>query len=639
MRRKKAWRSRPVALATVALVLASLVGLWYWHDHRPAAQAKRLVAMLRCQPPGFVEKWMVKLKLAQPKPQLEHFEIEAQILALGPDALPAVASLLKEGDADLAITGMELLRRLADRRATGPLLEAMDRAHGDGGPNEINDFAAVCLGHLGDPQAIEPVLAYARKRPSRRLGAAMGGFHDARTIEAMLHAAHIPQENQYTLDLSENKAVLALVEVGKAGVDALLQLLDDEDPSIVHNAVIALRDAGDARAVGALLRLLYAERDYSGFLGRPDVQKNYVDSKHHGRSPISAREVRHVAIGALGLFDDPQALEFCELLLRPPTRWMEGPEAEELDSCRCKAIECLAARGDPHGAILRWAVAWGPPDDQNRFSRFSTLDAICLMGDRRDAPFFQSLVDSLDAEGEGDWLSMSAPVVLGAIGDERSIDCLACLLKKKPDQVAITLAMIGKPQAIELLESMAQDDKVSLDGRAWAATALVCLNSEKWMPLVKSRPPVKRNDFTVNWLPWLRFAGGGGTAITDEWPAPGTMTLADALRDVRSSGPGMEEYRRAARWLVEHGRVEEVAALLTPDLQVGMWVEGERLTLDLRETLYIAMADFGDARFLPTLWQAYRRACTEEHVPDSLRSAIITLRLRLRQTSSAPTSR
>jgi hypothetical protein len=127
MRGKRRLKTWWVALATVGLVLASVVGLLYWHEHRPATKAKRLVALFSNRPPGSMETWMVRLKLAQPKPQLQPKEIEDQIVALGPDAFPAVASLLEEGDLDLATTGIRLLGRMRDPRAVEPLVAALDR--------------------------------------------------------------------------------------------------------------------------------------------------------------------------------------------------------------------------------------------------------------------------------------------------------------------------------------------------------------------------------------------------------------------------------------------------------------------------------------------------------------------------------
>ena len=659
IRLSKRW----VALLAAATVTATLFGFLHWHENRPATQAKRLVAMLRCQPPGFVEKWMVKLKLAQPEDQLQECDIQDRLVALGPDAFPAVVGLLEEGDRDLAGTGIAILARLRDPRAVNPLIAALDRTYLYMGISPpivsmgVNDDAAMALGTLGDAQAVEPLLSYVRKRleagprTQDALVWALGNLHDARAIPFFLDQAHRQVAH------GQNVAVLALGQLRKDGVNALIQLLDDGDPSIVCNAVMALRDSGDTRAVGPLIDLVYAEPDFAEHLNRPTAY--WMASDYRGPGPTMARDVRNQAIRALVAFDDSRKLDLFERLLREPTRRRYDDEYSKGED-GLVAIECLAAVGDPRGKLIDLAGGQGlgtsqRDDEIQRVSasadlrppapfdpQIEAIRALGLMGDWRAIRPLRAIIDRAVAGLDEGEIVAEAGLALGEIGDEGSVDCLSKLMKKRPWVAAMALAMIGTPEAIEHVRSLRDDDKAEPAVRGWATDVLMCVED--------ARDPVRAtapwpNAFglgswkvAIRWLPWIRK--GERNTTDNRWPPPETMTLQAAQRDVfnvnEPVGPA------AARWLVENGQIEAVTKIVT----APMWETGANPSLPFwqgpdaaKSKLVVAISDFGDGRFVVPLWQAYRRACSEGKVSDALRAAIITARLRLQQESRISASK
>jgi hypothetical protein len=119
------------------------------------------------------------------------------------------------------------LGQLGDARAVEPLIALLDDPD-----DSIRYWAASSLGVIGDPRAIAPLIAaYAKKYP---------GYE--REFERLDAAAD------------------ALEMIGFPAVDALVELLANDDEDIRHMAVKALGAIGDRRAVLPLI----------GALGDPD---------------------------------------------------------------------------------------------------------------------------------------------------------------------------------------------------------------------------------------------------------------------------------------------------------------------------------------------------------------------------------
>lgn len=120
------------------------------------------------------------------------------------------------------------------RAAVGPLIEALDldRVHGD---------AALALGRIGDPRAIEPLIRRMREE-----------------MEVVAQAAHLVQS------FGGRMAVLtatALSLLGRPAIEPLIEALGEEDVYMRAGAILALGGMGEL-AVGPLTQALDSSSEW-----------------------------------------------------------------------------------------------------------------------------------------------------------------------------------------------------------------------------------------------------------------------------------------------------------------------------------------------------------------------------------------
>jgi HEAT repeat protein len=163
---------------------------------------------------------------------------------------------------------------------------------------QVRKAAAIALGEIGDPSAVEPMIAMMRE--GVKLGHLLdsGAQYRRHEAEEMSKALEILSKSgrssiEPLLSTVEGKAINVRKEaVRKLGsfkdqlaLDPLLKDLYDED--VVKEAILALGKIGDPRAVEPLSNMLKAK----------DV------------------DIRYSAASALGNIGDPRALDYLEPLL------------------------------------------------------------------------------------------------------------------------------------------------------------------------------------------------------------------------------------------------------------------------------------------------------------------------------------
>lgn len=133
---KKLLITAVVAIAAGALIIA----LWSLSSpgESPAQRkARRLVAELRCEPPGRLEQWLIRLRLRQPPDPRSPHKILPELVSLGVDAVPALIEAFEDEKywvswyADKAVIGIgpsavpHLIGALKDKRASVRLHAAL----------------------------------------------------------------------------------------------------------------------------------------------------------------------------------------------------------------------------------------------------------------------------------------------------------------------------------------------------------------------------------------------------------------------------------------------------------------------------------------------------------------------------------
>ena len=147
-----------------------------------------------------------------------------------------------------------------DRKAAVPyLVEVLKQAP------RARAAAAVQLGEIGDPAAVQPLLAAVEPETrdrdaidaNRQIAGALGALRAHEAVPVLQRLTSSP--DGYT----QVAAVDALGDIGDAkAVDTLVAIATDDavEPFTAKKALLALGRIGDARAAPAVLRMLFAER-------------------------------------------------------------------------------------------------------------------------------------------------------------------------------------------------------------------------------------------------------------------------------------------------------------------------------------------------------------------------------------------
>jgi len=165
-----------------------------------------------------------------------------------PDAIPYLLLALRdpfwwyerEKAADELLKAIETM----GTKAVDPLLEALNESEGT-----VRRFAAVLLGRIGDPRAIEPLrmalydMHFEVGQAAAESLAGFGPMGLKRLAEALHHPeTWLRQHAIFGLTLSGDKRI----------VPVILDMLNDPDQEVQKQAIQSLGQLGDERALPAL---------------------------------------------------------------------------------------------------------------------------------------------------------------------------------------------------------------------------------------------------------------------------------------------------------------------------------------------------------------------------------------------------
>jgi len=380
----------PLIRAAAALALARL---------RDGRAVEPLIGMLRETYPGMAQvaaralgeigddRAVEPLKKIHEDPDAPAREAAGEALAQIADAADAGAGRIESLIARLAAGDAPARKRAAsaliaaDGEAVEPLIVALQDASW-----EVRRGAAEALGEIGDPRAVEPLIA-ALAQPSRPSPGAPAGDGAAQT--------------------GVRKTVAeALGKLGHpSAVEPLIAALADDDPSVRGSAAAALGRIADARAVEPLADAAFTDKN---------------------------RGVQLQAVMALGEIGDPRGVEALSLVVTDARR----------SGLHWKAAEALGRIGDPRAADALIVLMEHP-----RTAFWVRHAAITALGKVKNPCAVQPLIALIRQRGgpiRGEGLLGQAIVALGEIGDPAAADTLIGLLDEEPapsDQVVIGRAL------------------------------------------------------------------------------------------------------------------------------------------------------------------------------------------------------
>ena len=298
----------------------------------------------------------------------------------GAGRIESLIARLAAGDAPARKRALSALTGAA-REAVEPLIGALNDASW-----EVRGGAAEALGEIGDPRAVEPLIA-ALAQPSRSSPHAPDG--DAAGEIRVLKAA-----------------AEALGKLGHPGaVEPLMTALAEGPSSVRRSAAAALGRIADARAVEPLADAAVTDED-------------------HG--------VQSEAVMALGEIGDPRGVEPLSLVVTDPRR----------RGLHWTAAQALGRIGDPRAADALIVLMEHP-----RTAFWVRHAAITALGKVKNPCAVEPLIALIGQRGgpiRGEGLLGQAIIALGEIGDPAAVDMLIGLLEQEPapsDQVVIGRAL------------------------------------------------------------------------------------------------------------------------------------------------------------------------------------------------------
>jgi len=371
----------------------------------------------------------------------------AALAAIGEAAVPALIASARHYDSVEATTFIAQALARIGAPAIEPLLSLL--AEGNNRPRPLGPLlaAADALGRLGDGRAVEPLVRlFARSDPVLRQV----------IVQALDRLGWQPQEGEmaarYWILKRDWGRCAAL---GPDATTALLDALQDDDPSLVAGAATALGQGGDLRALEPLIAIARhpdstVRAAVTGALGALGDTRAVMPLISAMQDPEVSVVV--AAVAALGRVGAPGV---------PPL--LEALRSTNAD-LRSAATRALAEIGVPAVTALIRALA-----DRDLHVIIGAAEALGRIGDRR-------AVDPLLACLESDTSHVRQAVcqALGEIGDQRAVLPLTEMLRDGDYPVrfaaAAALGKLRDPRAIQPLIAALKHENP--DVRAAAAEAL-----------------------------------------------------------------------------------------------------------------------------------------------------------------------
>jgi len=331
-----------------------------------------------------------------------------------------------------------------------------DEREGANGAENVIAGAATALAELGDPRAIDPLLASLSRTDPYTLDMvvrALRDFHDERIVDHLLPLFAI-EDGLLHVALCDTLGAQGDVRAS----DALIGELESDSRMIRQAAVEALGKLADARATPALLEMLQGETVEES--RRKIIQALASIDDELAVEPLlavladgapSAQE-RQVIVEALGSLGVRRAVIPLLTLLA----------SEEDFDVQVRAIRALGALGDARAVDTLLALL----TSSDSLICSSACDALGAIGDSRAVgPLIRVLSGADGVEREpgilertpGEFPRRSAAIALGNLGDLRAREALIAALRDPAPFVQIqVIGAIDKMHITQAADSLAE---------------------------------------------------------------------------------------------------------------------------------------------------------------------------------------
>ena len=168
------------------------------------------------------------------------FELEEEKVK---DEIDIQIDLLQDSDWVVRREAVVTLGEMADERCVEPLARALRD-----GDWQVREAAVEAVAEVGPP-AVDMLIRFSRDWESRKyVLRALGKINDERVLEPLL--------SYLKSDEFKDDATRALVELGNPAVPKLIEALESREDFVKKQAILALGDIRDPRAVDPLIALL-----------------------------------------------------------------------------------------------------------------------------------------------------------------------------------------------------------------------------------------------------------------------------------------------------------------------------------------------------------------------------------------------
>jgi len=228
-----------------------------------------------------------------------------------PAAVEPICGKLNDKSVTVRLAAIQALGELGDRRATAALAACLENSN-----REIRINTVKALGKLGDPASVGPLLAVVKtdKQARKEVAESLAAIQEPVSLDRLSSA------------LSDTNDLVRMLAVELAGrqkapemVAVLISALQDPAHEVKSNAIVALRDYHDARAVVPLLYVMSMSRL------RPAAEitlKAHLDATAvpHLISALKDEksEIRQRAAHYLGQLKSTEAVDALSFTLRDP---------------------------------------------------------------------------------------------------------------------------------------------------------------------------------------------------------------------------------------------------------------------------------------------------------------------------------
>jgi HEAT repeat protein len=176
-------------------------------------------------------------------------------------AVKPLLEALADVDTEVNLYAKDALTKIGGTAVVDGLIECLKE---EPKGRNAKHYAAIVLGEIADVKAVQPLVQALNDRDTevrRRAATALGKIGDVMAVEPLVQALNKATEFPADAYL-QHCTIEALGRIGGPAVETLIELLENKDDDVRYQAVKALGETGDTRAVQPLTQALKDKTPY-----------------------------------------------------------------------------------------------------------------------------------------------------------------------------------------------------------------------------------------------------------------------------------------------------------------------------------------------------------------------------------------